>query len=167
MENSNKVSDLNTEAVSLVKTEGGESVKQPGFVDVDQPLVHRDWLLVVKENPNTGTKHATLHESNSGVPGRKITHLDLEFDRANYIFAANVRIVEAASFTFKEHNPVNLTGSALAVTLISLSAAKTELCICFKGLVEEDAELTFNIVDHGGTVLVSEDPSVAIRKKNG
>ena len=101
--------------------------------------------------------------------------IDLEFASSNNTFRANIRIHGDSGYTFVPLNPVNLTWLELddhlalksCVTIISVSPHARELCVCFKCVEIETGAMTFNVTDQDQNIFVSEDPTVAVRKKNG
>ncbi|RBP51279.1 hypothetical protein [Arenicella xantha] len=152
-------------------------VPAPGYVLVDQTLVERDWLLLVApDSSGDCAPNATLRLSRSGVPGRRIEKIDLEFENPDNIFRANIRIFGDPSYTFVALHPANLSWTGLenhkgplasCVTILEVLPGGRELRVCFKCEEVEAGALTFNITDTLSNILVTEDPSVAVRKKNG
>jgi hypothetical protein len=173
MNNHSNIADLNPDDLTLVSQNDVDisPTDLPGYVDVDQSLVERDWLLVVTEDPRDQSVRAVLHESLSGVPGRKIEYLILNFGKDDskkdeFVFRANIKIYASGDFVFQNNNPIDLTGHASCVAMVGLSRLGSELSLCFKFGTKELSRLKFNIIDRSETLYVSEDPSVVIRRKN-
>ena len=147
---------------------------EPLVIDVSKKTTKVDWVLLITGEADAPT--VRLYQTEDGEPTQPICNIELEYtdEDVNNILRADIPImnkIQGSSYKYQKNNPIRFINAASkterlsCLSLISTSDSRQKLKLCFKCVLDEDADLEFYVVDSSGASFISVDPGLIFRRK--